>query len=214
MQLGNKNFVSSTRQDKLNYEGEFTIVLYEKVSRLCLTTKDIEMVKENLLVRNLTLDDESSFLDAVQSWQGEDLTWLTFIWHPAMSHEEHLKILHDNQLGRNIPPDFVASTMLYGFVGKTIIGRVHVRHALNPKLLLRGGHMGYSVAPAFRGKGYGFLLAKAGLQYLRENLKVDNVLITCDAENKPSIKIIEKLGARLENVVPDSQGVATRRYWV
>ncbi len=29
VQLGNKNFVSSTRQDKLNYEGEFTIVLYE-----------------------------------------------------------------------------------------------------------------------------------------------------------------------------------------
>jgi len=134
--------------------------------------------------------------------------------HLAIFHDEHLNILLYNQRGRNIPADFVASTMLYGFTGDVIIVRVHVRHALNEKLLLRGGHMGYSVAPSFRSQGYGLLLARAGLKYLKENLKIKNVLITCDAENISSIKIIEKLGARLENIIPDSQGVATRRYWV
>tara|TARA_R110000868_G_scaffold104087_5_gene286281 strand:+ start:10082 stop:10573 length:492 start_codon:yes stop_codon:yes gene_type:complete len=159
-------------------------------------------------------DDESAFLSAVSDWEGEDLAWLTFDWDPTMSHEQHLKILSDHHHGINLPSDFVASTMLYGFVGDKIIGRVHVRHTLNDNLLKRGGHMGYAVSPRFRGHGYGLSLAKAGLEFLTKNLKVKDVLITCDEKNNPSIKIIEALGAKLENTVPDAKGVPTRRYWL
>ena len=50
--------------------------------------------------------------------------------------------------------------------------------------------------------------------YLQSHLKVEDVLITCDEKNIPSIKIIEALNAKLENTVPDSKGVPTRRYWI
>lgn len=171
-----------------------------------------EQVK--LIVRMLGEQDESAFLSAVTDWEGEELSWLTFDWDPTMSHQDHLKILMNHHKGINLPSDFVASTMLYGFVGNQIIGRVHLRHTLNDNLLKRGGHMGYAVSPRFRGKGLGLGLAQAGLLYLKENLKVKDVLITCDEKNAPSIKIIETLGAKYENTVPDAKGVPTRRYWV
>lgn len=170
--------------------------------------------QSKLLVRELSDNDEAAFISAVQDWSGEDLSWLTFEWHPSMSHQEHLKILSDHRKGINIPSDFVPSTMLYGFVDQIIIGRVHVRHTLNDNLLKRGGHMGYAVSPRFRGQGYGLSLAKAGLLYLQSHLKIEDVLITCDEKNIPSIKIIEALNAKLENTVPDSKGVPTRRYWI
>lgn len=169
---------------------------------------------QSINVRELGPDDIEAFLNAVEDWNGESLSWLTFEWHPAMSHDEHLKILSDHKNGINIPADFVPSTMLYGFVNGEIVGRVHLRHQLNDKLLLRGGHMGYAVAPRFRGHGYGYALARAGVVYLKKRLHVKDVLITCDENNTNSIKIIEKLGAQLENVIPDSQGVPTRRYWI
>lgn len=172
------------------------------------------MSSSRLVIRELLPQDEDAFLAAVETWHGESLTWLSFEWHPAMTHEEHLKILSDHKNSINIPSDFVASTMLYGFVDGAIVGRVHVRHELNAKLLMRGGHMGYAVAPCFRGKGYGFLLARFGLHYLKTKLMINDVLITCNEDNLASVKIIEKLGAKLENIEPDSQGVPTRRYWI
>jgi predicted acetyltransferase len=171
-------------------------------------------VKASMKVRELREGDEAAFLDAVEDWRDEDLSWLTFHWHPVMSHEEHLQILADHKSGVGVPEDFVPSTMLYGFVDGVIVGRVHVRHRLNDNLLRRGGHMGYSVAPRFRGKGYGHALAQAGVWYLRERLNIADILITCNDDHLASIKIIERLGARLEDVYADPRGFVTRRYWI
>lgn len=165
-------------------------------------------------VRELKAQDEEAFLNAVEDWEGEELSWLTFHWHPAMTHDEHLRILYEQKHDINVPKDFVPSTMLYGFVDGEIVGRVHLRHRLNDNLKQRGGHMGYSVAPRFRGRGYGHALARAGVWYLKERLKIEHVLITCNDGHNASIRIIEKLGAKLENIAPDSKGIMTRRYWI
>lgn len=171
-------------------------------------------MSEQLTIRELHSEDEEAFLRAVVDWGDEDLSWLTFHWNPTMSHAEHLKILHEQKVGINVPDDFVPSTMLYGFINGKIVGRVHLRHRLNDNLMLRGGHMGYAVTPKYRRRGYGHALAKAGVWYLKEHLKIKDVLITCNDKHQASIHIIEHLGARLENITPDLKGVMTRRYWI
>ncbi len=169
---------------------------------------------EPLSVRELAQDDEQAFLNSLNDWSLEDRSWMTFDWKPGMSHQEHLKILENQRNGVNLPAHLVACTMLYGFVGQEIIGRVHLRHELNQNLLERGGHMGYAVSKKFRSNGYGLALAKAGLEYLKSKLLVKDVLITCAKDNQASIHIIENLGGKLENIIDDKDGVATCRYWV
>lgn len=168
----------------------------------------------SLIIRELGPQDERSFLNSLLEWSHEDRSWMTFDWKPGMSHEEHLKILYNHKNNINLPSHFVASTMLYGFLEDQIIGRVHLRHELNENLRLRGGHMGYAVSQKFRKHGFGLALAKAGYQYLSLQLQVDKVLITCATTNTGSVQIIESLGAKLENVLKDENGIDTCRYWV
>lgn len=55
------------------------------------------------------------------------------------------------------------------------------------------------------------------LEYARENLSLEKVLITCNDNNASSVKVIEKNGGVLEdkivNVI-EGQRRITRRYWI
>lgn len=54
-------------------------------------------------------------------------------------------------------------------------------------------HIYYEIDPAFRGKGYGKLILKSGLEEARK-IGLQELLITCDDENIASKKIIEANG--------------------
>lgn len=95
-----------------------------------------------------------------------------------------------------------------------IIGMINIRHKLNEFLLNEGGHIGYSVRPTERNKGYATLMLKLGLQKCRE-LNLDKVLITCDKINIASAKVIQKNNGILENEVYSQTFSETiQRYWI
>ena len=76
---------------------------------------------------------------------------------------------------------------------KRIIGFSHIRHYLTPALRIEGGHIGYSICPSERQKGYG----KQQLQLIInecQNININEILITCDFDNVASYKIIEANG--------------------
>jgi predicted acetyltransferase len=118
----------------------------------------------------------------------------------------YLKALAEQQRGEHITHDQVPSTSLFAFVGSNIVGRVSIRHALNPFLERAGGHIGYAVVPRFRRRGYATEILRQALIIARERLVLDRVLLTCDDDNVGSIKTIERNGGVLENTVtePDS----------
>lgn len=65
-----------------------------------------------------------------------------------------------------------------------------------------GGHIGYSVAPAYRGRGYGkellcLLLTEAGKQ------GIDRALITIDPANIPSRAVAAANGGVVERETPE-----------
>jgi len=104
--------------------------------------------------------------------------------------------------------------MLYGFLGDTIIGRVSVRHELNDYLRHRGGHIGYAVVPKFRKRGFGNAIFSQGLAYCR-SLGLSEVMITCACDNLGSVRMIEKVGARLESTIfDDVDREMIHRYWL
>jgi predicted acetyltransferase len=170
--------------------------------------------KTDILLRELTRDDEAAFLAGVEDWNGEALSWITFAWKPGMSHDEHLRNLDEQKQKEKIPAAFVPSTMLYAFIEGKIVGRFNFRHELNDNLTRRGGHIGYAVNPQHRRKGYATEIVRQGLEYCRSQ-GMKKILITCADGNVASWKIIESFGGTLENRIHASEKDETiRRYWL
>jgi RimJ/RimL family protein N-acetyltransferase len=57
--------------------------------------------------------------------------------------------------------------------------------------------VGYTIAPAFQGRGYGTEAVRALAAYAFDRLGVDVVRAYASAENLPSIRVAEKVGMRL-----------------
>lgn len=93
-----------------------------------------------------------------------------------------------------------------------IIGMINFRHYLNEYLAEYGGHIGYSVRPSERRKGY----AKAMLQLCLDEcqlLGLDRVLITCSRENEASRRTILSCGGIFNRETPDGEK-SIERYWI
>ena len=93
-----------------------------------------------------------------------------------------------------------------------LIGMIQIRHRLNESLMLFGGHIGYSVRPSERRKGYAKAMLHLALLKCRE-LDIDKALLTCDKDNIASSKTILANGGVLENEVT-GEGRITQRYWI
>ena len=95
-----------------------------------------------------------------------------------------------------------------------IVGMVNIRHKLNESLINRGGHIGYSIRPTERKKGYGTLMLKLALRKCRE-LNLSKVLITCDKINVASAKVIQNNSGVLEDeVFNETFSEIIQRYWI
>lgn len=95
-----------------------------------------------------------------------------------------------------------------------IVGMINIRHKLNEFLLNEGGHIGYSIRPTERKKGYGTIMLKLALQKCRE-LNLNKVLITCDKINIASAKVIQNNNGLLENeIFSETFSEIIQRYWI
>ena len=132
-----------------------------------------------------------------------------------MSFRRYLEVLAEQERGENLPANHVPATFLFAFAGPTIVGRVAIRHVLNPSLEHVGGHIGYVVVPAYRRQGYATAILRQSLQIARQTLGLSRVLVTCDDDNVGSIRTIEKNGGVLESIVAAPGGdQPKRRYWI
>ncbi len=123
---------------------------------------------------------------------------------------ELLKCYKDVNL---IPEDHVLSTefLAVSLDDNRIIGMINIRHYLNKYLLDFGGHIGYSIRPCERRKGFGTEMLNLALGVCKE-LNIEKVLVTCDKENIGSAGVILNNCFVLENEL-DHNGKITQRYW-
>lgn len=95
-----------------------------------------------------------------------------------------------------------------------IVGIIQLRHKLNEKLLKYYGHIGYSVRPSERKKGYAKEMVKLCLK-IASSKGISKVLITCDVNNEASRNTILASGGIKENEIYNEETSKTsERYWI
>ena len=77
-----------------------------------------------------------------------------------------------------------------------VVGQIDIRVGESEYLNMYGGQIGYGISRMFRGKGYAFkacqLIKEVALDHGMQQL-----WITCNTDNLPSIKTCQRLGAKL-----------------
>lgn len=95
----------------------------------------------------------------------------------------------------------IATQFLYvRKVDMCVVGMIQVRHYFNEYLSMYGGHIGYSVRPSERRKGYATSMLNAVLPYCKE-IGLEKILITCIDGNIGSEKTILNNGGVYESTV-------------
>lgn len=117
--------------------------------------------------------------------------------------------------GKNIPADIMPqSTFWLVNEDYKVVGIVRVRHRLNERSLQYGGHIGYYIRPAERGKGYG----KKALQLALEKLRragTARALLTVHPDNTISKQIVLACGGVQDGQGQDPvSGAIVDRYWI
>lgn len=121
-----------------------------------------------------------------------------------------LKVKQDEN--KEQPEGRVPQTQRWLISNGEFVGWTKIRHALNEKLLIEGGHIGYAIRPSRRKDGFGTKILELALKEAKI-LGLKKVLLTCDDDNLASARIIEKNGGVLENKI-EHDGKLKRRYWI
>lgn len=115
-----------------------------------------------------------------------------------------------------IEPEKVPATQ-YLYVresDKKIVGMIQIRHYMNDYLEKYAGHIGYSVVPCERRKGYATQMLHDSLPKCIE-IGIEKALVCCYTENEGSRKTILHNGGVYESTVfePEMQKWV-ERYWI
>lgn len=95
-----------------------------------------------------------------------------------------------------------------------IIGTINIRLALNEKLRRLYGHIGYSIRPTERRKGYNKINLYLGLLECKKH-GLKKVMLACDKENLGSSRTLQHFDAELEREFYNNEDACYEQvYWI
>lgn len=114
------------------------------------------------------------------------------------------------------PEGFVVATQFL-YIRKSdnrLVGMIQVRHELNDFLEKYSGHIGYSIRPSERRKGYAKRMLNDALDYCKE-IGLDKVMVSCTKSNQASRKTILSNGGKYESTIFEpNEKIDLEKYWI
>lgn len=114
---------------------------------------------------------------------------------------QFVRELEEESEGMGLPPGMPAQqTYLLLKDGQVIVGEIRFRPNLTPPYEKYSGHIGYNIRPLQHGKGYATRQLALLLDEARKR-QLTGVSLTIDEENPASVRVIEKNGGKLLQVI-------------
>ena len=161
-------------------------------------------------LRRPTIVDREAVLDMMAEFEKSQSAHDGGFWDTEnFVYEDWLETNMQKEMGINLPENRVPSIqfVLFDDVGRAL-GFLNLRLRLNEGLLNYAGHIGYSIRPSERGKGYAKETLRQGLQVAKEK-NIKKALVTCSVNNPASRAVILANGGIFEDA---RNGV--ERYWI
>ena len=161
------------------------------------------------------LDDYLSMFDAAralnETGDGFNLTITGIVRRDRAFYLDRLAQIERGDL---LPEGWVPMSTRWLVRAGRVVGQANLRHALSPPLEIEGGHVGYFVHPHHRGVGLGTAVLRLALVELRA-IGVGRVLVTCNADNARSRRVIERNGGVFDRLtVSPKSGKEVMRFWI
>lgn len=171
---------------------------------------NVELIIPSIKFKDQILDYKKEFEENQESIDGSsDLDLYN-------SFEEWYQNMNNLLRGQNLSAGVVPATTYLAVVKENenskVVGMITIRHRLNPALIVYGGHVGYSVRNSERGKGYGTQMLKEALR-ICQDMRLNNILLTCIKGNLASEKIIKSNGGFFERELPYND-TSVKQYWI
>lgn len=162
-----------------------------------------------------TLDLKAEFLEMMREFEAAGAPLADGIGSIEIDDfDASVERAKDHACGVGLPDGWVPAATYWLVRKDRLIGTTNLRYELNEYLMNIGGHIGYSIRPSERGKGYGTQILALTLEKAKA-FGLPKVLITCDKSNIASRHIIENNGGALENeVIAKDTGLPLLRFWI
>lgn len=155
-------------------------------------------------IEKISLKHKEAILEMCKEYNlnNEDYNGAFFIKN-IIDYEEKIKELDNASNGILENPSFVPYTCYVFIIEDKIVGVGSIRHYLNDYLEKFGGHIGYSIRPTERKKGYGSKSLELLIKQAKE-MNIEKILITCNINNIGSKKVIENNNGKFINQIDET----------
>ncbi len=153
-----------------------------------------------LYLKAVSLEDGREFYDMLQRIGASENGFINKA--NGIEYEDFpawLKRHIDMAQGIGLEDWMVPASTFWLMDGSIPVGQGNLRHRLTDKLREAGGHIGYAIDAAQRGKGYGNALLKLLLEEARRMGIHEDILVTVYPGNTASRRVAEHCGGELRN---------------
>lgn len=165
-----------------------------------------------------SIEYKDSYLEALAEYHAEKRYLYKDITSLSLDFESYVEALRTDRGYAHQPyqewVEPVPETVTWLVKDDMYLGTLELRHRLNWHLEKWGGHIHFTIRPSMRKNGFGRKMLLKAIP-IANHLGIDQALITIAPKSKAGRRIVESIGAKFQDELPETdQFPARRRYWL